>query len=120
MATLRAQPAILLRRHADIFIKSAVKAAAGAETGGQGDIEDGLIGVAEQRPNVINAHRGNVLLHGLLHHPLKNPHRVVGIQLHMLGDIVDGERPIVVDGNIFQHLADVKLGVARNAVLMRA
>ena len=69
---------------------------------------------------MINAHRGNVLLHGLLHHPLKNPHRVVGIQLHMLGDIVDGERPIVVDGNIFQHLADVKLGVARNAVLMRA
>ena len=68
---------------------------------------------------MIDPHCGDVLLHGELHHALENPHRVVGVELHVFRDVVDSEHLIVVIGNKTQHLAYVKLGVPRNAVFVR-
>ena len=109
LPALLAELTILLRRHTNVLAKGTVEAATGAKTGGQGNVEDRLIGVAEQGAHVVDAHRGNVLLHGLLHHPLENAHGIVGVQFDMLGDGIDGQRPIVVGGDKFKHLADVKL-----------
>ena len=67
---------------------------------------------------MIDPHCRDVLLQGELHHALENPHRVVGVELHVFRDVVDGERLIVVIGNKAQHLADVKLGVPRHAVFV--
>ena len=69
---------------------------------------------------MIDTHGGNILLHGLLHHPLKDPHRVVRVELHVLGNGIDGQRLVVVGGDKLQHLADIKLRVARDAVLVGA
>ena len=120
MTTLLAKFTVLLRRHPHVTGKGAVETAAGAETGGEGDIQDGLVGIAQQRPHVIDTHGGNVLLHGLLHHSLEYPHRIVRVELNVLGDGIDGQRLVVVGGDKFQHLADIKLRMARDAVLMGA
>lgn len=56
------QPTVLLRRHAGVFAESAVKAAAGAEPRRERDIEDRSVGIAQQRPDMVDAHGGNVLL----------------------------------------------------------
>ncbi len=93
MTPLLAEFTVLLRRHAHVAGKGAVEAAAGAKTGGKGNIQDGLVGIAQQRPHMIDTHGGYVLLHGLLHHPLKDPHRVVRVELHVLGNGIDGQRP---------------------------
>ena len=69
---------------------------------------------------MIDAHGGNVLLHGLLHHPLEHPHRIVRVELNVLGDGIDGQRLVVVGGDKLQHLADIKLRMARDAILMGA
>ena len=69
---------------------------------------------------MIDTHGGNVLLHGLLHHPLKDPHRVIRVELHVLGNGIDGQRLVVVGSDKLQHLADIKLRVARDAVLVGA
>ena len=36
------------------------------------------------------------------------------------GDGIDGQRLVIMGGDKFQHLADIKLRVARDAVLVRA
>lgn len=111
LPTLLAQFTVLLRRHADKLAEGVIKTAAGSESGSQCDVENGFIGIAKQCADVIDPHGGDVLLHGELHHALENPHRVVGIELHVLRNVVDSKRLIVVISNKAQHLADVKLGM---------
>lgn len=53
MTPLLAEFTVLLRRHAHVAGKGAVEAAAGAKTGGKGNIQDGLVGIAQQRPHMI-------------------------------------------------------------------
>ncbi len=53
LPALLAELTILLRRHTNVLAKGTVEAATGAKTGGQGNVEDRLIGVAEQGAHVL-------------------------------------------------------------------
>ena len=59
---LLAQFAVLLRRHADKLAEGVIKTAAGTESGGQRNVENGFIGIAKQCADVIDPHCRDVLL----------------------------------------------------------
>ena len=69
---------------------------------------------------MVDAHRGYVLFHRQLHDPLEYPHCIVGVKFDVLSHIVDGQRLIIVFGNKAQHLANIKLRMARDAVFVCA
>ena len=115
-----AQLAVLLWRHTNELVEGVVKAAAGAKSSGECDIQNCFIGIAKQCADVVDTHCGNVLLHGELHYALENPHRIIGIEFYVFRNIVDGECLIVVVSDKAQHLAYVKLGVPGYAVFVCA
>lgn len=106
---LLVQLTVLLRRHADKPAEGVIKAAAGSKSNGQHNVENSFTDIAKQCTDVIDPHCRDVLLQDELHYTLEDPHRVVGVKLHVFRDVVNDEHLIAVVGNKTQRLTDAKL-----------
>ena len=58
---------------------------------------------------MVDAHRGNILFHRKLHHPMKNTPSHNWVELNVFGNSINRKLFVAVGGNKLQHLADVKL-----------